>query len=168
MRWSEACESKKFHYPLTRRHPHLVSLYATAAWAFGASGLHRLVPCPNYLYRGGLALSWCGRHRMALRLLGAAASRFRKDERVVELARLRVNEAVVRFRASEQMRDKHRLNEEIVLRMSRIDALESPEPPFSCLPVSDFLAIWMSRRTLVLGHDEVPRTAEPIPVRPAA
>jgi len=167
MRWSEACESKRFRYPLNCRHPHLVSFYATAAWLVAASGLHRTIPCASYLYRGGLALSWCGRHRMALRLLGAAAARYRRDERVVELARLRVNEAVVRFLASDQTLEKSRLNEEIVLRMSRIDVLEGTDPPFSCLPVSDRIATWMSRRTLVLGREEAAEP-EPLPLRPAA
>jgi hypothetical protein len=106
---------------------------------------------------------------MALRLLRAAARRYRIEGSVVELARLRVNEAVVSFRDAEEPQRQRTLNEEIVLLLSRLEELESPEPPFACLPADGLLTAWMSRRSFLLGGaeaDSLAVEAEPANARP--
>lgn len=167
MRWSEACELKRFGYPLSSRHPRLVGLYAAAGWMVGATGVDRTVLSADYLYRAGLALSWCGRHRMALRLLGSAARRYRGEGCVVELARLRVNEMIVRFRQAEGTEVQRALNEEIVIGLSRLDELECADPPFACMPAAGFLTAWVSSRSFMLGGAEDHPAAAP-PPRPSA
>jgi len=151
MRWSEACERRPCRYPLSADRGGLVRLYAFGGWLLGATGLDRAVPSASYLHRAGLALAWSGRPRMALRLLSSSARRYRREEQVVDLARLRVNEIMVRFQAAEDSEQRRDLNEEIVLRMSRLEEVEATEPPFGPLPTGGLLAEWMSRGTFLLG-----------------
>jgi hypothetical protein len=128
-----------------------VRLYALGGWLLGATGLDRAISSASYLHRAGLALAWAGSPRMALRLLSSSARRYRREDQVVDLARLRVNEIMVRFQAAEDSDERRDLNEEIVLRMSRLEEVEATEPPFAPLPTSGLLAEWMSRGTFLLG-----------------
>jgi len=95
-------------------------------------------------------------HRAALRALHArafaladalferAADRYRLDLEVEPLARLRAHQAIGRALASGNPARDPAVCLDIEQRLSRLERIESLEPPFDLVPASGLLATWIA------------------------
>jgi hypothetical protein len=125
-----------------------------------AARLPRLFPGAS-LHRAALHATAAGASRTAEALFEGAAEHYRLDLEVEALARLRVHQLMARVRASADLRRDTVLCLEIEQRLTRLDRIESLEPPFALVPASRLLANWM------VEARSVPPDARP-PVDPAA
>lgn len=82
------------------------------------------------LHRAGLWAQAAGRPRAALRLLDAAADRYRAEGMVEPLARLRVHELLIRCGASRERVEAPELEMEIERRLLTLETIEALAPPF--------------------------------------
>ncbi|MFH0777951.1 MAG: hypothetical protein V2A71_04885 [Candidatus Eisenbacteria bacterium] len=103
------------------------------------------------LYREGLGRVHSGDCARALEMFEEAALRFRREESVEKLARLRVNQLMVKYRMEASAIEKQRIVEEVVLRLSKLREIESPEPPFGPLDAREVLRRWLEEKTFVIG-----------------
>ncbi|MBN1503532.1 MAG: hypothetical protein JW952_00545 [Candidatus Eisenbacteria bacterium] len=88
----------------------------------------------------------------AMELFEEAALRFRKEEAVEKLARLRAHQLMVKYKAEASATEKRRIVEEVVLRLSKLAEIESPLPPFAPVDSREVLRNWMEDKTLFIGE----------------
>lgn len=98
-------------------------------------------------------------YEKAMELFEEAAERYREDESVERLARLRAHQLMVKYRTEENTIEKERIVEEVVLRLSKLREIESLEPPFELLDARGVLRNWMEEKTFVIGASSAERTA---------
>jgi hypothetical protein len=103
------------------------------------------------LFMRGLKLAHLGHTKRALRLLEEAAQRFRKEEAVEKLARLRAHQLMVKYKSEESAAERQTIVEEVVLRLSKLGEIESPKPPFAPADAKEVLRNWMEDKTLFIG-----------------
>ncbi len=87
----------------------------------------------------------------AAELFEEAASRYREQESVERLARLRAHQLMVKYRTECSAAEKARIVEEVVLRLSKLREIESLEPPFELLDARAVLRNWMEEKSFVIG-----------------
>jgi len=111
------------------------------------------------VYTKGLREACMGRHTRAMRLLEEAAERYRREESVERLARLRVHQLMVKYQIQRSPIEKQKIVEEVVLRLSKLKEIESPEPPFAALDAREVLRNWMEEKAFVIGVSTVETVA---------
>ncbi len=112
--------------------PPLWAVALRAPWGFSGAALHR----------AGLTAMSAGRCGVADRLFERAAHRYRREIRTEALARLRVHQLMTRARAAGD--PGGRLCLEVERALTRLDRIESPEPPFEVVPAHSLLATWLA------------------------
>jgi hypothetical protein len=103
------------------------------------------------VYLKGLKDAHKGEHKRAMKLFEEAAQRFRKEESVEKLARLRAHQLMVKYKTEASATEKQRILEEVVLRLSKLAEIESPLPPFAPVDSREVLRNWMEDKTLFIG-----------------
>jgi tetratricopeptide (TPR) repeat protein len=103
------------------------------------------------LYLKGLKDAHLGELERAIHLFEEAAKRYRKDEAVEKLARLRAHQLMVKYKTEVSAAEKQRIIEEVVLRLSKLAEIESPLPPFTPADARQVLRNWMEDKTLFIG-----------------
>jgi hypothetical protein len=103
------------------------------------------------LHLRALKSAQMGEHERAMLLFEEAASRFREEESVERLARLRAHQLMVKYRTEGSAIEKARIVEEVVLRLSKLREIESLEPPFELLDARAVLRNWMEEKSFVIG-----------------
>jgi hypothetical protein len=111
------------------------------------------------VYIKGLNEAYLGRHAKGMRLLEEAGERYRKEESVERLARLRVHQLMVKYQIQRSPIEKQKIVEEVVLRLSKLREIESPEPPFAPLDAREVLRNWMDEKAFVIGAGAVETVA---------
>jgi len=104
------------------------------------------------LFQKGLKDSHEGQHERAMKLFDEAAMRYRKEEAVEKLARLRAHQLMVKYKTEASATEKQRIIEEVVLRLSKLAEIESPLPPFAPADSREVLRNWMEDKTLFIGE----------------
>jgi hypothetical protein len=95
------------------------------------------------LHRAALAAAHRKEPSWAARLFERAALRYRAELRVEPLARLRVHQEIVRLRALGSLADIERCLE-VERALTRLDRIETLEPPFDLVDARTLLATWHS------------------------
>jgi len=103
------------------------------------------------VYMKGLREAHAGHVARAIKLLDEAAQRYRKEESVERLARLRAHQLMVKYRVQRSAIEKQKIIEEVVLRLSKLREIESPEAPFALLDAREVLRNWMEEKAFVIG-----------------
>ena len=103
------------------------------------------------LFLKGLRDAHEGEHKRAMKLFDEAALRYRKEEAVEKLARLRAHQLMVKYKTEASATEKQRIVEEVVLRLSKLAEIESPLPPFAPVDSREVLRNWMEDKTLFIG-----------------
>jgi hypothetical protein len=103
------------------------------------------------LFLKGLKDAHTGETRRAMRWFEEAALRYRKEEAVEKLARLRAHQLMVKYKTEASATEKQRIVEEVVLRLSKLAEIESPLPPFAPVDSREVLRSWMEDKTLFIG-----------------
>ena len=111
------------------------------------------------VYVKGLREAYLGHHGRAMMLLEEAAERYRREESVERLARLRAHQLMVKYQIQRSSIEKQKIVEEIVLRLSKLTEIESPEPPFAPLDAREVLRNWMEEKAFVIGAGAVETVA---------
>jgi hypothetical protein len=111
------------------------------------------------VYVKGLREACMGGQGRALRLLEEAAERYRREESVEKLARLRVHQLMVKYQIQRSPIEKQKIIEEVVLRLSKLTEIESPEPPFALVDAREVLRNWMEEKAFVIGTGAVETVA---------
>lgn len=112
---------------------HLWTLATRIPQAFSGIALHRWAL--EAIHRGG--------YDAADRLFEAAASRYRVELAVEPLARLRVHQMIARVRALDNPERETELSLEVERLLTRLDRIESLEPPFELVDAGSLLATWL-------------------------
>ncbi len=92
-----------------------------------------------------------GQYTKASRMFEEAAVKFRKDEAVEKLARLRAHQLMVKYNTETSAIERQSIIEEVVLRLSKLAEIESPLPPFAPVDAKEVLRNWMEDKTLFIG-----------------
>ena len=103
------------------------------------------------LFLKGLKDAHAGEHTRAMKLFDEAALRYRKEEAVEKLARLRAHQLMVKYKTEASATERQRIVEEVVLRLSKLAEIESPLPPFVPADSREVLRNWMEDKTLFIG-----------------
>lgn len=103
------------------------------------------------VYMKGLKEARAGDVARAIKLLEEAAQRYRKEECVERLARLRAHQLMVKYQIQRSPTEKQKIVEEVVLRLSKLREIESPDPPFALLDAREVLRNWMEEKEFVIG-----------------
>ena len=111
------------------------------------------------VYVKGLREAYLGQHARAMTLLEEAAERYRREESVDQLARLRAHQLMVKYQIQRSSIEKQKIVEEVVLRLSKLTEIESPEPPFAPLDAREVLRSWMEEKAFVIGAGAVETVA---------
>ena len=122
-------------------------------------GLMERLRSGDRVYIKGLREAHLGRHGKAIKLLEEAAERYRREESVERLARLRAHQLMVKYQIQRSPIEKQRIVEEVVLRLSKLRDIESPAPPFSPLDAREVLRNWMEEKAFVIGAGAVETVA---------
>lgn len=103
------------------------------------------------LHQAALWAAWEEAFPEAERLFEAAAGRYQVEMDLVPLARLRVHQAMARARASSlDGRDGER-HLEVERRLSRLESIEEPWPPFQLVDAPSLLACWLDDQGWLTG-----------------
>jgi len=94
-----------------------------------------------HLHRAGLHAMAAGEHATAVRLFEGAARRYRAELRTESLARVRVHQLMAGACAGGGRISP--LSLEVDRALTRLDRIESPEPPFALVPAHVLLASWL-------------------------
>jgi hypothetical protein len=94
------------------------------------------------LHRAGLHALWAGEHETADRLFDGAARRYREALKTEPLARVRVHQLMARASAAGGWISP--LSLEVDRALTRLERIESPEPPFTLVPAHVLLAGWLA------------------------
>lgn len=111
--------------------PRVWSLACHSPWLFAGESLHL----------AGLHAFAAGEHAVADRLFEGAAARYRAALQTEPLARVRVHQLMVRACAAGGRASP--LSLEVDRALTRLDRIESPEPPFDLVPAHVLLASWL-------------------------
>jgi len=111
------------------------------------------------VYMRGLREAHATQHGKAMRCLEEAAERFRREESVEKLARVRAHQLMVKYQVQRSPTEKQKIIEEVVLRLSKLREIESPEPPFAALDAREVLHSWMEEKAFVIGAGAVETVA---------
>jgi hypothetical protein len=111
------------------------------------------------VYVKGLKQAHLGQLARAMKLLEEAAQRYRREESVERLARLRAHQLMVKYQIQRSPIEKQKIIEEVVLRLSKLREIESPEPPFAPLDAREVLRNWMDGKAFVIGAGAVETVA---------
>ncbi len=103
------------------------------------------------LFLRGLRDAHAGENNRAMKFFEEAALRYRKEEAVEKLARLRAHQLMVKYKTEASATEKQRIIEEVVLRLSKLAEIESPLPPFAPVESREVLRNWMEDKTLFIG-----------------
>ncbi|HEY6865673.1 MAG TPA: hypothetical protein VI792_00345 [Candidatus Eisenbacteria bacterium] len=103
----------------------------------------RLFP-GHLLHQAALRAAWEGSFRNAERLFEAAARCYRAELELTPLARLRAHQAMARARATTPGRRESEGFLEVERRLSRLESIEAPWPPFPLVGAASLLATWMA------------------------
>lgn len=122
-------------------------------------GLIEKIRSGDHVYVKGLSQACLGYHGKAMKLLEEAAERYRKEESVEKLARLRVHQLMVKYQIQRSPIEKQKIVEEVVLRLSKLGEIESPEPPFAPRDAREVLRNWMEEKAFVIGTGAVETVA---------
>jgi hypothetical protein len=95
----------------------------------------------EYLHLAGLHAFTAREHETAIRLFEGAALRYRETLRTEPLARVRVHQLMARACAAGGWISP--LSLEVDRALTRLDWIESPEPPFALVPAHVLLASWL-------------------------
>ena len=93
------------------------------------------------LHLAGLHAMSAGAHKTAFRLFEGAALRYRDELRTEPLARVRVHQLMASACAAGGRMSP--LSLEVDRALTRLDRIESPEPPFALVPAHVLLASWL-------------------------
>ena len=110
-------------------------------WVAGTA-VPRLFP-GHLLHQAALWAAWEGAFPEADRLFEAAAGRYQVNFDLVPLARLRVHQAMARARASTRDGRFGERHLEVERRLSRLERIEAPWPPFPLVDAPSLLASWL-------------------------
>ena len=111
--------------------PRLWALACRNPWLMSAEHLHL----------AGLHAMSAGEHETAFRLFEGAALRYRDELRTEPLARVRVHQLMASACAAGGRMSP--LSLEVDRALTRLDRIESPEPPFALVPAHVLLASWL-------------------------
>jgi len=100
----------------------------------------------------GLRDANAGENERAMKSFEEAALRYRREEAVEKLARLRAHQLMVKYKTEASATEKQRIIEEVVLRLSKLAEIESPLPPFAPADSREVLRNWMEDKTLFIGE----------------
>ena len=117
------------------------------------------------LHHAALQAAFAGDRGGAEALYERAAAQYRLDLEVEALARLRVHQLVTRARASGEPGREAELLLESAQRLSRLDHIESFDPPFSMIPAG---GLFETGRDRVPAEREGSRSPRPGALRDAA
>jgi hypothetical protein len=95
------------------------------------------------LHRGGLHAYSAREYETAIRLFEGAALRYRGALKTEALARVRVHQLMARACAAGGWISPFSL--EVDRALTRLEWIESPEPPFALVPAHVLLASWLER-----------------------
>ena len=95
----------------------------------------------EHLHLAGLHAFSTGDHETAIRLFEGAAARYREDLRTEALARVRVHQLMASACIAGGRMSP--LSLEVDRALTRLDRIESPEPPFALVPAHVLLASWL-------------------------
>jgi hypothetical protein len=118
------------------------------------------------LHHAALQAAFVGDGGTAEALYERAAARYRLDLEVEALARLRVHQLVTRARTAGEPGREAELLLESAQRLSRLDHIESFDPPFAMIPASGLFETGGDRRSR--GAKDVPDASRPGALREAA
>jgi len=93
------------------------------------------------LHLAGLHAMAAGEHETACRLFEGAARRYREELRVEPLARVRVHQLMAGACSAGGRMSPMSL--EVDRALTRLERIESPEPPFALVPAHVLLASWL-------------------------
>ena len=112
--------------------PRVRALACRHPWMFDGETLHVT----------GLHAFWSGEYETAIRLFEGAALRYRQALKTEPLARVRVHQLMARACAAGGWISP--LSLEVDRALTRLDRIESPEPPFALVPAHVLLASWLA------------------------
>jgi hypothetical protein len=95
----------------------------------------------EHLHLAGLHALSAGEHETAFRLFEGAARRYRGELRTEPLARVRVHQLMASACAAGGRMSPMSL--EVDRALTRLERIESPEPPFELVPAHVLLASWL-------------------------
>lgn len=95
----------------------------------------------EYLHLAGLHAFSAGEHETAMDLFEGAALRYREALKTEPLARVRVHQLMARACAAGGWISP--LSLEVDRALTRLEQIESPEPPFALVPAHVLLASWL-------------------------
>jgi len=95
----------------------------------------------EYLHLAGLHAFSARKHETAIRLFEGAALRYREAVKTEPLARVRVHQLMARACAAGGWMSP--LSLEVDRALTRLERIESPEPPFALVPAHVLLASWL-------------------------
>jgi hypothetical protein len=102
------------------------------------------------IHRAALLAAWSGTPLESERLFEAAVRCYRARLDLVPLARLRAHQAMVRARGA-SARGECAEALEVERRLSRLETIEAPWPPFELVSAASLLATWDTRPDAAAG-----------------
>ena len=96
----------------------------------------------EYLHLAGLHAYSAGEHETAIRLFEGAAARYREALETESLARVRVHQLMARACVAGGWSSP--LSLDVDRALTRLERIESPEPPFALVPAHVLLASWLA------------------------
>lgn len=97
------------------------------------------------LHRWGLEAVAAREYAAAERLFEAGAERYRSELAVEPLARLRAHQLIGRVRAGSHLDGESEAILEVERVLSRLERIESLDPPFELIEAHALLATWLAR-----------------------
>lgn len=117
-----------------------VFLESPRAWALACQ--HPWLFDAEYLHLAGLHAFAAQEYESAIGLFEGAAARYREEVRTEALARVRVHQLMAR--ACLAGGSISPLSLEVDRALTRLERIESPEPPFALVPAHVLLASWLA------------------------
>jgi hypothetical protein len=116
-----------------------VFLESPRAWALACQ--HPWMFSAEYLHLAGLHAFSAREYEIAVRLFEGAALRYRDGVRTEAIARVRVHQLMARACGAGGWISP--LSLEVDRALTRLERIESPEPPFAMVPAHVLLASWL-------------------------
>ena len=113
------------------RSPRVWEIACRSPWLFAGEDLHH----------AGLHAMSAGEHETAFQLFEGASRRYRGELRTEPLARVRVHQLMASACAAGGRMSP--LSLEVDRALTRLERIESPEPPFDLVPAHVLLASWL-------------------------
>ncbi len=134
----------------------LDTLAASPVLWIAAVAVPRLFP-GRLLHEAALWAAWEGALPEADRLFEAAARCYQSELEVVPLARLRAHQAMARARTASPGGPDGERCLDVERRLSRLERIEAPWPPFPLVDATSLLASWHEREP---AHLQAPAESE--------